>query len=499
MLQLEKVEAINLTNGATLVPCAPPEHLLLDGKLKSGIFKKKINQSCIINQNHESSTNHAVSNNNSVYMSSLFDIESQEVTGRESADLSNRRLDKFVPNEHDHRNLVDTSSVSGLRERSVEIQTLSVVKFESYDPELDHLTKLGCVGKERRDDEIAVTTEHNSQADNTVVFHVGSEAVISQPEGGGIIEISEVGRTRVLVTDDSSLRDVYYLKKEYLDKLPRLRGKTGKRTPTEALTMPTNPDLVAIGDIGVSWFTWRESRVDMKFILKYHDLICKLVEKHRATLEEQGSTINIRVAALLEERKVNDDPGLQTIIDFFSGVYVKYVYIITNFRWLSENQMIDILRRHHSLDNNDFTATMEGEVAGLQEERINHVEPSTSEDISSIFDVQKVSPKPKNSVATERRIDLTPGPTSIESVTEGNTTIVDFEIGTESLTCSHSDEIIGDPKGSKVVQFFYQNPTDGMRTGFPAVQVATEEEVRCVVALVTERAEEFSRYVFCFT
>jgi len=52
-------------------------------------------------------------------------------------------------------------------------------------------------------------------------------------------------------------------------------------------------------------------------------------------------------------------------------------------------------------------------------------------------------------------------------------------------------EIVGN--GSKVLQFFYQNPIDDIKIGFPPVRVSTDEEVNCVVALVTEKAEEYNR------
>jgi len=48
-------------------------------------------------------------------------------------------------------------------------------------------------------------------------------------------------------------------------------------------------------------------------------------------------------------------------------------------------------------------------------------------------------------------------------------------------------------QGPKVLQFFYQNPIDDIKIGFPPVRVTTDEEVNCVVALVTEKAEEYNR------
>ena len=48
-------------------------------------------------------------------------------------------------------------------------------------------------------------------------------------------------------------------------------------------------------------------------------------------------------------------------------------------------------------------------------------------------------------------------------------------------------------QGSKPLQFFYENPLTDIKIGFPPVRVNTEEEINCVVALVSEKADEFNR------
>ena len=40
-------------------------------------------------------------------------------------------------------------------------------------------------------------------------------------------------------------------------------------------------------------------------------------------------------------------------------------------------------------------------------------------------------------------------------------------------------------------EFFYQSPLEDIKIGFPPVRVNTDDEVNCVVALVTEKAEDF--------
>jgi hypothetical protein len=50
-------------------------------------------------------------------------------------------------------------------------------------------------------------------------------------------------------------------------------------------------------------------------------------------------------------------------------------------------------------------------------------------------------------------------------------------------------------RGSKCLQFFYENPQDGEKIAFKPVYVDNDEEVQCVVALVAERAAEYQSKV----
>ena len=53
------------------------------------------------------------------------------------------------------------------------------------------------------------------------------------------------------------------------------------------------------------------------------------------------------------------------------------------------------------------------------------------------------------------------------------------------------NEAIGE--GPKVLQFFYENPAESIRVGFTPVRVTSDEEVKGVVALVTEKADEYNK------
>lgn len=47
------------------------------------------------------------------------------------------------------------------------------------------------------------------------------------------------------------------------------------------------------------------------------------------------------------------------------------------------------------------------------------------------------------------------------------------------------------PLKNGLLLFFYQSPLEDIKIGFPPVRVNTDDEVNCVVALVTEKAEDF--------
>ena len=90
-----------------------------------------------------------------------------------------------------------------------------------------------------------------------------------------------------------------------------------------------------------------------------------LVEKHRAALEAAPSKVDSRIAALLKEKELDYTPGLQMVIDFFAEVFVKYLYMKTNFGLLRADQIIDILRQNYGLDNTQFAAQIKTHINQL--------------------------------------------------------------------------------------------------------------------------------------
>ena len=60
-----------------------------------------------------------------------------------------------------------------------------------------------------------------------------------------------------------------------------------------------------------------------------------------------------------------------------------------------------------------------------------------------------------------------------------------------NVSSATPNEAIGE--GPKVLQFFYENPAESIRVGFTPVRVTSDEEVKGVVALVTEKADEYNK------
>ena len=126
----------------------------------------------------------------------------------------------------------------------------------------------------------------------------------------------------------------------------------GGGQPVPAAQPPPDPRP----EFGDGWFIWRAWRVNPTFMDNFNKHIEKLVEKHRAAIEREQSRVDNRIAALLKEKEINSDPGLQRIIDFFAEVFVKYLYMKTNFTALKVEQIINILRQFYSLENTEFAS-----------------------------------------------------------------------------------------------------------------------------------------------
>ena len=185
--------------------------------------------------------------------------------------------------------------------------------------------------------------------------------------------MKEQGQTKVLLTADSNLIEVHELKKAYEKTGPSYPGRgRGRGRGRDALTRffdredrlmgggqpapPPQHQPEPRNDFGDGWFIWRAWRVNQPFMDNFNKHIERLVDKHRAAIEREQSRVDNRIAALLKEKEINSDPGLQRIIDFFAEVFVKYLYMKTNFAALKVEQIIDILRQFYALENTEFAS-----------------------------------------------------------------------------------------------------------------------------------------------
>ena len=185
------------------------------------------------------------------------------------------------------------------------------------------------------------------------------------------LQVKEQGQTKVLL--DSNLIEVHELKKAYEKTGPSYPGRgRGRGRGRDALTrfihredrlmgggqpiLPSQPQPEPRNDFGDGWFIWRAWRVNQPFMDNFNKHIERLVDKHKAAIEREQSRVDNRIAALVKEKEVNRDPGLQRIIDFFAEVFVKYLYVKTKFAALKVEQIIDILRQFYSLENTEFAS-----------------------------------------------------------------------------------------------------------------------------------------------
>merc|ERR1719427_1150771 len=317
----------------------------------------------------------------------------------------------------------------------------------------------------------------------------------------------------------------------------------GLTPPVRPATQPTPQptEVAAINvesragapDHGDGWFTWRDWKVNQDFISRFERHILSLVNKHHASLS-QTNRIDPRIAALLKEKElldpnaVQDRMRLQKSIDFFAEVFVKYLYMKTNWPNLMNAMILDILRQNSHLDNQSFAQQISQHIAAKLSQPVPapaprpppqpapsppQLPPSPCEPINlslhrsaaevplpppPISPPHSPLPPPPPSVKVEAPSPDTAHvlasasacPTSIQVMSvynDGGCSVQQLP----SVLPATPTEVVG--RGPKLLQFFYQNPVDDIKVGFPPVGVTTNEEVNCVVALVTEKAEDYNR------
>ena len=240
-------------------------------------------------------------------------------------------------------------------------------------------------------------------------------------------QVKEQGQTKVLLTADSNLIEVHELKKAYEKTGPNFPGRgRGRGRGRDALTRffdredrlmgggqpapPPQPQPEPVNEFGDGWFIWRAWRVNQPFMDNFNKHIERLVDKHRVAIEREQSRVDNRIAALLKEKEINSDPGLQRIIDFFAEVFVKYLYMKTNFAALKVEQIINILRQFYSLENTEFASQIR--IVMQQQQTFLQQQQQPQAEAASQYRQPQSPSQPLNLSLAATDVPLPPSPTS---------------------------------------------------------------------------------------
>ena len=232
----------------------------------------------------------------------------------------------------------------------IDLPTLSLSTFEPELPGFDTVLKLGSGATERSQVPAPEPEEDTNDCEvleNSVVFHVANQAMITQPTGGDNLEVKEQGSTRVLLTASSNQIEVHDLKEAVNRSYQQhQRGQAG--------AAQLLPDSGTFDKYGRGWFQWKDWRVDDPFISGFSSYMTMLVTKWRHQLQPE---MDPKISALLKEREVGRSKPevMQKIIVFFAEVFVKFLFIRSNFPSVSMDRLVDVLRRFHMMDNTKFS------------------------------------------------------------------------------------------------------------------------------------------------
>ena len=558
--------------GAKLVPCSPPSHVRRDVSKTSRPSLFDLDDTDIVGNVQK-----ALERQKAKGLSTAEkkrEVQETKSAATQPAKTPSRISEKTSVRENNEV-LVATSlsieTVLAPQETSIDLQTLSLANFESDDPNFALLKKVG--SGMTFDKELESSTRQlprlaneshgqesaSTKKDNSVVFHVSNQAMINQPTVSNNLEVKEQGETKVMLTADSNLIEIHDLKegsKTRSNSIYRGRGR-GRGVRPVCRFMERNGVLVnqvgtpEAGSSGPGWFNWRDWTVNVKFLAEYNKHIDRLVEKHRANIN--NNRIDPRISALLLEKQItNDKTQTEKINDFFAEVFVKYLYLKSNFNSLGIESIINIVSKNYKLDNIDFARGIKGQTSKAARVELPSSISTTNtmqlpdnvktQMIQSALGNSNQAPQQEPEVARQSGDHLPPPPSPSQPINLSvwasevplppsptspgpPVTSLPVQVKTEPQDCDYNlgsvqvasvapescqvysnggcsvqlasvcpttpGTVVG--SGPKILQFFYQNPVDDIKISFPPVRVTTEEEVKCVVALVTEKAEEFNR------
>ena len=233
----------------------------------------------------------------------------------------------------------------------IDLPTLSLATFEPELPGFDTVLKLGSGATEKHVVPAVQSEEETNDCEvleNSVVFHVANQAMITQPTGGDNLEVKEQGSTRVLLTASSNQIEVHDLK-EAVNRSYQQHNQRGQAAGAAQLL----PDGGIFEKHGRGWFQWKDWRVDDPFISGFASYMQTLVTKWRHQLQPE---MDPKISALLNEREAEGNkPEVMQKIIFFAEVFVKFLFIRSNFPAVSMERLVEVLRRFHAMDNTKFS------------------------------------------------------------------------------------------------------------------------------------------------
>merc|ERR1719234_1120012 len=134
----------------------------------------------------------------------------------------------------------------------IDLPTLSLATHEPELPGFDTVLKLGSGATERpllpSNEPEEEETNDCEVLENSVVFHVANQAMITQPTGGDNLEVKEQGSTRVLLTASSNQIEVHDLK----EAVNRSYQRHHRGQPANLL-----PHGGSFDHHGRGWFQWK--------------------------------------------------------------------------------------------------------------------------------------------------------------------------------------------------------------------------------------------------
>ena len=369
------------------------------------------------------------------------------------------------------------------QEMSVTIPTLVLMHFEDEDPDFAHVRKVGS-GSSSLYSEPPPTVEAPASMSNCV-FHVAQNMSIDLPKASDNLEIENRGSNKIFLTADSDQIEAHTMRAETIYHKPgkkKLRKKVVVEEP-----IPST--------FGPGWFIWKDWRVDSELFTNFTHYMEDLMKKWNKTEPLQ---------ALFQEKDVSPEEQLKDIVDFFFQVYMKVNHVTSMYR-LPVPDCLDFIRTKYNTPDTEFNA--------LCEELFDrNSKKPVIPDLIQILSKETIEKLDKPDQPPPGYIKTLPPVVAAKIISSigGKSPVIDvkkppvkFELPLSPVFENHGTSVavlesvqplsqttrVG--QGEKCLQFFFENPMDGFKIAFNPVYVKDDEDVKYVVALVSEKAGDY--------